>query len=356
MITFITGKPGSGKSLLAVTTMVELVAAGRTVYALRVRGLNYEATGVKPYPFAPEGHDHPDPRHKVNSETYGLERWRELETGAVLFVDEVQEILKTRGNTGAVPEWIEAFTRNRHYGLDLFFLSQDPMLVDNYVRRLANSHWHLVRPQGFPQMSRLWKWDEFHDDIGKKGAPSLNAEFKVFRYPVQNYALYKSAEVHTVKFKMPQSLKMVIGGGALCLVLVVAGVFAMTRIGKRDDVPPPATAAAPQGAPEAPAATAPGPVAAKTGSFMVSSMDAHTMTQRDWVLQLIPRVEGMPVSAPLYDGVSPSQVPEIYCMSSPDSCTCLSEQGTRIRVGEATCRVIARDGAYNPFRKGQTQG
>jgi zona occludens toxin len=354
MITFITGRPGSGKSLYAVTRGMEFVVEGRPVYALGIKGLNYEATGIKPYPWAPEGHDDPNVRNLVVKGTGGLERWMELESNAVLIVDEVQAFLKPRPTAAAVPEWIEAFTRNRHLGVDLLFLTQDPMLVDSYVRRVANYHEHFVRPEGDPAMSRRWKWSGVVDDVGKKGARSLNGEFALWRYPQQNYALYKSAEVHTVKFRLPQSLRFLIFGGAAMVLLAAVCVWGMTRLGKKDD-PPPAAAAVAAEAPRPQVVAASPPADEKPKlpglDFAVSSMDSATMTTRDYILRLIPRVDGMPVSAPIYDGVTPATIPEIYCISSADSCTCLSEQGTRVRVNDGVCRTIARDGSYNPYRR-----
>jgi hypothetical protein len=63
---------------------------------------------------------------------------------------------------------------------------------------------------------------------------------------------------------------------------------------------------------------------------------------------------GQPWTAPAYDKLNvPMQAPRLFCMASGhdghDSCTCLSEQGTRHVVEQNRCRMIARDGQYEPF-------
>lgn len=336
MIYLKTGKPGSGKTLRAVTEGMEFVAQGRKVYDLGINGLNHEATGIDPWP-----HD-------------GFQAWEQAEPGSVLLVDECQQWLPTRPTGSQVPAWIEALTRHRHRGIDIVLITQDPMLVDSFVRRLVHAHQHVIRMPGNAQMSRVWTFDTCLDDIDKKGAKALNAEFKLWRFPQQNYALYKSADAHTAKTHVPQSIRHLVIGCVLVGLLVVAGGYAMSRIGASGAEAQAATVTAePAPAPPQPAPAAPASQAKPT--WNINSDDAAAMQLREYVLQLLPRVEGMPVSAPLYDGISPTTVPEIYCISSADSCTCLSEQGTRVRVSDSICRNIARDGSYNPFRRSQAK-
>lgn len=327
MITFLTGLPGSGKTLRAITLGIQFVEAGRPVYELGISGLNHDATGIKPFPHG------------------GLEDWQKLEPNAVLIVDEAQQWLRPRGNGAMVPDWIEALTRNRHQGIDLLLITQDAMLVDSYVRRLGNYHEHLIRPPGDPSMARVWTFTGVQEDVAKKGARTLNAEFKLWRYPQQNYALYKSAELHTVKWRIPQSLRFVLIGCVLVLALAGVGVWAMASIGDR--APEPASALAPT----APAVVRREPKPERTFLFSGAAGRHRFETTEEYLLQQIPRIEGMPWSAPMYDGLTPTTVPEIYCISSADSCTCLSEQGTRVRLQDAICRTIAREGSYNPFRR-----
>ena len=52
-------------------------------------------------------------------------------------------------------------------------------------------------------------------------------------------------------------------------------------------------------------------------------------------------------------GALRTAVPRVFCMASGhdghDSCTCLSEQGTRYIIEPNRCRMIALQGQYEPF-------
>jgi hypothetical protein len=78
------------------------------------------------------------------------------------------------------------------------------------------------------------------------------------------------------------------------------------------------------------------------------------MRTTDYVGWLTPRIGGQPWTAPAYDRLTlPNQPPRIFCMASghngDESCTCLTEQGTRYVVEQNRCRMIAIDGQYEPF-------
>jgi hypothetical protein len=78
------------------------------------------------------------------------------------------------------------------------------------------------------------------------------------------------------------------------------------------------------------------------------------VTAEEYALRFSPRIEGQPWTAPAYDHLNvPEQPPRVYCMSSgvdgSDSCTCITDQGTRYLMPLARCRLIARHGQYEPF-------
>lgn len=334
MITIRSGLPGSGKTLRSITKGIEAVAAGREVFELGINGIDHAVTGIKPAPFD------------------SLERWQELPQGALLLVDEAQRWLKPRGASSTVPDWIEAFTRNRHLGVDIVLITQDPMLMDSYVRRLCNYHEHLVRLEGNFERARVFYAEGLMEL--RKGNPPASAAFELWPYPQQNYALYKSAVEHTVKRYVPQRLKVAaVGAVVVCALIAVAG-WALAGIGKNEGgagepataTPPAAQAPAPTPSP----VTAPAKQAASTLLGVGERRAVTWTTAAEYVVAHTPVIEGQPWTAPVYAGERPKTVPDIFCMSSAKSCTCLSEQGTRIIVREAVCRTIAREGSYNPYR------
>lgn len=317
MISLRTGLPGSGKTLRTVVMASSEARAGREVYALNVTGLDYDATGIKPWP-------------------KGLEDWRELPQGAVLIVDEVQQWLKPRGPQATVPEWIEEFTRHRHRGIDLHFVTQDPKLIDAYVRRLVTYHEHLVRVEGGYNKARVYYSDQ---GVMETRKDMKLAEYQLWSYPKEAFDLYKSSVQHTGKTRIPQFAKV----GVLAALAIVAAVLVFMKVMfPADEAPPPAPVA--QVKPATPAPNLFG------GFQLPQARPQQAMTTAEYLQQLVPRVEGMPWSAPLYDSFKPNLPPRIFCMAGGRSeCGCYTEQATRVKVDYAICMAIVEDGLYDPF-------
>lgn len=89
-----------------------------------------------------------------------------------------------------------------------------------------------------------------------------------------------------------------------------------------------------------------------------------TTDAAQWDAQFKPVNAWQPFSAPAYQGRKVVSDPEMWCMFSgagkdangehrAASCTCLSEQGTRIMLDNLQCKLVATSGVYNPYRKPQ---
>ena len=95
-----------------------------------------------------------------------------------------------------------------------------------------------------------------------------------------------------------------------------------------------------------------------SGSALSSSGKAlKYSSSAEYVKALVPRVVGMPWSAPLFDDRTPVANPDVFCVSieahedSPRRCQCYTEQVTRLSIPLDRCMEIARSGVYNPFRQ-----
>ena len=115
MLYLITGKPGSGKTLHMISMLMHKKdLQGRPLY---IDGIP-DVDPVKiPYEMLPEN--------------CTGENWQEwLPTNAILVVDECQRYWRTRPNGSKVPEAVQALETHRHRGVDLFFITQHPRLID----------------------------------------------------------------------------------------------------------------------------------------------------------------------------------------------------------------------------------
>ena len=152
MIYLVTGTPGAGKSLYAISTLVQellsrvLVRHGKTVHRrLCVDGVNGL---VLPHEKLAEGVEAEDGSLKPG-EGNGIWNWWEwCQPGDVIFVDEVQRWFRPRGMGVKVPPEIKHLETHRHLGVDFVFVTQNPMLMDQNVRRLVYRHQHIRRLWG----------------------------------------------------------------------------------------------------------------------------------------------------------------------------------------------------------------
>lgn len=323
MIELRTGLPGSGKTLSLIEAIVAYRKEGRRVFVEGIRGLDFAATGAEPY-------------------TAKLSDWATaLESGDVLVVDEVQRFLPKGMTTRSTPAWVEELTRNRHLGVDLLFATQDALNIDAFVRRLVNTHRHYVNLYG-GQKAKVYFWqDGVHEP--DKAADKKKAEASKWKYPVARFPLYKSAELHTRKGRIPKAVKWAAAGAVACVMFAAAAWWVMGGLGKH-------SAAAVS---SVPAKVDPRGSGALVPTFFggESGKERHYLSKQEWFARMEPRVPGVYWSEPLFDERKAVSQPELYCMSVDNgTCKCISEQGTDVQVSGMLCREIALHGMYNPFK------
>lgn len=322
-ITLITGVPGNGKTLRAVWYMKQAMKAGDSVYACNVTGLAID--GVT---------DFPDPR-----------QWQNLPPGSVLVVDEAQQFF--RAASGNVPEYIQAMETIRHGGIRLLLLTQSPLLIHANIRALVGLHEHLVR-QGGKQLATVYRRSRVMDNVRSEKA-LLAEDHESWAFPQECYAMYKSAEVHTVKRTLSSKAKRGFMLAAVAACLVGYAIWNGKNLfgGHKEE-----TSTATTGA-------------LATGGAVLGSVhggDVKYANPADYATKHLPRIPTMPWTAEVYDQRPVTSDPQVVCMSSlagldasgqhvDASCTCLTEQGTAYDLPQPMCRTLARRGpAYNPYR------
>jgi zona occludens toxin len=319
-IEFRSGLPGSSKTLGAVDYLMQLrkTEPDRPVYVLGITDLR---DGLA-LPLTVEQ----------------LQRWQELPPKSIIVVDECQKYMPAR-RSGDPPAWIRDLSTHRHLGLDFILISQHPALIDNYVRRLVDRHIHHVRKFGTHWCDR-WEWSEIQSDPTTGSAKKAAHNKTVWHFSKTAMEAYKSAEVHTVKRRLPRILYI----AAVCALLIpVLLFFSWKRMHDMGRSPNVATVAASSGQ-------------SKDAPLSSGSKAREPMTRDEWIKQRIPRVAGMPWSAPLYDNQQVQATPDLYCAAfevegGSQGCTCVTEQGTSADIPGKICLQMAKEGVYNPYRK-----
>lgn len=316
MIILRTGLPGAGKTL---NTIYELTTdpewQGRALYVFGIPELQV--------PHIPL--DEP-------------EKWYECPPGSVIVIDEAQRIFPPRANGSAVPEKVRKLETHRHQGVDIILITQDASLIDNAVRRLAGRHVHCVRAGGFG-MASLYTWPEAQWQINEQ--TKKTAQVVKRRYPKEVFRLYKSAEIHTVKRRIPFGLMVFFALLIGLPIMIAVAYFRIMAIGAATSIA------------DAPVETVSGTVGGAVGGVGYPR-DRPLAEYLGLHRELIP---GLPWSSQFYAEVyRPVTYPKPRCVAMGADCRCYSQQGTRMDVALAYCVHYATAGFFDPTRPDPVPG
>ena len=313
MMLLITGKPGNGKTLFALDMITKrAIKENRQVY---YHGI--PLTSQFPHKWI---------------ELASPEVWYECPPNSIIVIDECQKPFPPRANGSKVPKHVSELETHRHHGLDIYFMTQDPSLIDNHIKKLSEEHHHLIRKYGM-QKSSVYFAQSAMTSIAN--ATLKNCIVSTFNFPTVVYGWYQSAQVHTHKRKIPARLMLF---WAIPPVLTVLIWFAYQKVGAL-------------GKPKEKGVIPSELSAASLVGRVPSAAPVHKETVAEYVEKHQPRVEGLAYTAPVYDQLTkPSVAPAISaCLASKSKCTCYTQQATLLTVPIATCRQIARDGYFQTF-------
>lgn len=147
MITLVTGVPGAGKTLYAVSKIVDNLKSDlpRPIFT-NVDGLDYDR--LKCFPLS-------------EAQIYDLKQFSGM--SAIVIIDECQRFYPPRPSGSKVPEYISYFNVHRHDGLDVILISQGPKLIDKQLRDVVGEHIHFTRPFNM-RKNFMYRWTGCNDD------------------------------------------------------------------------------------------------------------------------------------------------------------------------------------------------
>nr|WP_312392368.1 zonular occludens toxin domain-containing protein [Stenotrophomonas geniculata] len=338
-IELFTGQPGNGKTALMMERLVaEAKAASRPIFAAGIDGLDPGLATVLD-----------DPRHWNNKDAEGNYI---VPDGSLIFVDEAWKWFghlhdATRQQT---PRHVLELAEHRHRGLDFVWTTQQPNQLYPFVRGLIGSHAHVVRRFG-TKMLDVYRWGELNEEI-KSLAKRDMAQRTTRLLPSQVFGQYKSAEVHTIKARIPFKVMLL---PVLAVAAIVFAYLAYTSLRPSSFV----GGEGKEGTQSASADAAPSPFRPAGAKEDAPRWPTAAAYAKDH----LPRISTMPWTAPVFDERQARSDPQLVCMSSLEgldaqgvrqeaSCRCLTEQGTAYELSQPECRTLARNGpVYNPYRE-----
>lgn len=314
MILLLTGQPGAGKTAYGLVRAFDLKKEGREVYAHGVKNLDYERAGF----------------HRIEDPS----KWQDLPDGAVIVLDECYGTFPNRNPGSKVPDHVEAMARHRHRGFDFILISQQGLQLDPFLRGLYEEHVHVKKKLG--KFTRLRRWSSYQSNVN-----GHCADVNDWVRPKWVFDYFTSTVKDTSKWHIPTWVRnlLVMAGLAVGLAWALASSWGSDIDEMRS----------------ASAGTA-GAVASRGGTTTGAAAPGPKWANRhDYAAAHLPRFDTMPQTAPIFDQRDPQSEPELYCLSSGrngiDSCSCMTEQGTRYDLALPQCRHIARWGQpYNPYK------
>lgn len=321
MIDLLTGLPGNAKTLFGLERWIQRAS-------LENRPVYY--SGLKEF-------KDDDPRLK-GTQWIELDpvRWHlDVPPGSLVFIDEGQKIFRNRSLGAQPPLHVTELEEHRHKGLDFLIITQHPSLIDPAIRRLTQTHLHMVRIFGM-EASTVHKWNGTKDNCDKSRSDSEKTKWA---FNKSLYGLYKSADVHTMKRTIPFRVKMLL---SIPFLLVGLGYSAYTILKRPNSLPSPVISTSSH--------IAPGAIDSAAAPLGVARFDPIVSAQ-DFQNRSIPRISGLEHTAPKYDELTkPVRVPvPAACIIVGSDCRCLSQQGTPLNVQLSMCIQFVEKGWFQEF-------
>lgn len=307
-VTLVTGLPGNGKTLYTLCMVKEWAEKeNRQVY---YHGIEILDKTVLPW-----------------IEFLDSTTWHQLPAGAIIVIDEAHKVFPVRPHGSRTPAHVEAIAELRHQGHNLILITQHPMELDTSIRRRVGRHLHAVRRFGM-QACAVFEWSRCVDNCDKTRKDAIRHEW-VFNK--RAYSWYKSAELHTIKRRIPKKLLFLV----IAPVLVAFAVWYVYSIftKQRDASPIPAVSTVDN------SASAPG------GRLSPMSISQNVVS---WHSDRQPRIRDLPQTAPIYDDVTkPVRAPfPAACVQTKKRCQCYTQQATPLNTSAEFCARIVAGGLF----------
>jgi zona occludens toxin len=319
MITLITGTPGTGKTAYVVSELEKVT--GRNIY---VDGIPDLVLPHEPSPPVQEW-------VKVNHDESGAtsHEWL-LPPNSIIIIDEAQRSFRPRPTGSKVPDYVAALETHRHAGLDFWFITQHPGLLDVNIRRLCGRHIHV---RNTPIGRRLHESTQVFDPENKSERDATVT--RPYKLPAHVFGKYKSAEMHTKTGKrLPLSFYFMLAALVAFAILGFTGYQSIkAKTQPKND-----------------------PVATVDKHAAVSNGQQNSGPSKDpseMAIELIPRVPGRPETAPAYDGlrVARNMPVVVGCLQSANRCTCLNQQGLDAGLDNMQCKQWLEKPPFDSYRE-----
>uniref|UniRef100_A0AAU8B5W1 ZOT protein n=2 Tax=unclassified Inovirus TaxID=356623 RepID=A0AAU8B5W1_9VIRU len=343
----ITGKPGSFKSAFVMDIALQHIEEGRLVYFCNYRGLKAEKYGLNVL-------EHPN-------------QWveQEYQPGTVFIVDELQEFTRevpTNAKSEELPKWFTLLEKHRHLGYDFYVITQHPMFIHTHIRRVLEKHYHMQRAEGLPFANRR-EWQQICNEPENIDNASIKkgCTVSIYKPPKKVFDYYESTKEDTHKLRIPKKLiKYII---MLCIaigIILYLGTPVFKKYILNNGSSQPKTETTTPNASNAPqSANNPydGMVVLDQEKITLKEkiltlqQEINTMKEQQTQSQIIDYDPNHPLQDLDYSYTAVSKPHLAGCIKTNAQCECFTQQGSKLKVSQADCKAIIKDGLpFNPLK------
>lgn len=192
MLKLITGIPGSGKTLYAVSMLKKVVEHNAALPADEQRNIYCDITGLTIEGIEPPPLD-----------------WRKTPPKSLLIYDEAQFQKPFQAARGLSPyDYIQELTIHRKTAHEIWYITQDPKRLHGNILDMVETHWHLDRPYG-AKLANIYQFRGAERNPKSRTAIERAERKTLFNYDKRLFDLYQSSEVEDgIKLRLPPKLFM----------------------------------------------------------------------------------------------------------------------------------------------------
>lgn len=210
-IILITGTPGSGKTLYAMSKIRDALNTGRPIYT-NINGCNFD--GVEPIPVNNNG-ELDWTLTPPGDEEQGV-------FGSLIVYDEAQKLdtfAYKKGEKLSANHIIKNMEDHRHKAYDIIFITQSPKFLHLHLLELVSEHYHVIRRFNRNQAEiHLYRKAEYN--VGTKASFERSEDSFAWNYDKKLFEKYKSTVAVTQKgFRLSAKMKR--------LLFIIVGIFIM---------------------------------------------------------------------------------------------------------------------------------
>jgi hypothetical protein len=211
MLKLITGIPGAGKTLYAVSMLKKAVEHNASLPVDEQRAIYCDITGLTIDGIEPPPLD-----------------WRKTPPKSLLIYDEAQLQKPFKAARGLSPyEYIENLTLSRKQGHEIWYITQAPKRLHANILDMVEEHHHLDRPYG-AKLANVYLFRTAEVNPRSRTAIEGAERKSLFNYDKRLFDLYKSSEVDDdgIKLRLPPKLFM-----GIAVILAIFGFSAYMFFG-----------------------------------------------------------------------------------------------------------------------------